>query len=145
MVRKYWHKNLDCDKLTIKSINLDLIDKKFCKIINNKFEKQDLQDLEKLNNSLQNLSDRANYYSYVSEIKWYEDIMAEKKKLIWEKILETDKNFINGYIILLTYYDNKNDCTNYKKYYELLEKNYIWDETRKKSILDYRKKDKCLK
>ena len=144
MVRKFWYKNIkDCEKLTIKNINLDLIEKKFCNLFKNKFKKVDLVEIDKLRNNLQNLSDKANYYSYVSKIKWYNNIMSEKKKIIWEKILKIDKNFINGYIVLLNYYNNKNYCDNYKKYYKLLEKNYIWDDIRKKSIFNYRKNDQC--
>ena len=42
-----------------------------------------------------------------------------------KKIIELDKNFVNGYIILMDYYNKKEDCINYNKYLDLLEENYI--------------------
>jgi len=162
MVRKYWYKNIkDCNKLTIKNINLDLVDKKICIILNNGFKIKDLEEMEKLKNNLQEISDLINYYSQVNKYVLTKDYFLEKdinkKKIIiekyeelkyrqfelWKIILKNDKNFINWYLPILTYYNNKNDCKNYDKYYKLLEKNYIWDKTRKKFIFEYRKEDKC--
>lgn len=143
LVRKLWYNWINCEDLTIKDENIDLIDKKFCKIINWKFEKKDIDDVEKLNNRLQNLSDKANYYTYVWRIDWYRDIMEEKKKWIWKKILKYDPNFVNAYLILLSYFDYKNDCYNFNNYFIKWKENYNWDNDKKINIFNKRKFKNC--
>ncbi len=135
-VRYLWYKWIGCDKLTVENPTIDLIDKKFCKILNSEFEKQDIEDVKNTKEkTLQFLSDKANYYSNVAiNIDGYRDEMENEKKILWEKIIEHDKNFVNGYLILLNFYDYKNDCDNFNKYYKLLEDNYIWDEDIKTRI-----------
>lgn len=137
IVRKNWYKQDDCEKLNIIDKNLDLIDKKFCKLLSWKFEFGDIKEVDNLNNNLQNLSDRTNYYWYI----WryypdYQEEMKTKNKILWEIIIEKDKNFINWYLWLLAYYDYKNDCINFDKYSKLMFQNYIWDETRKNNLIE---------
>ena len=131
-----------------------------CIILNNDLNIKDLLEVEKLKNDLQGVSNIINYYSQINKYLAKNYLLEkdiEKKKIIiekyeelrykqfelWKIILKNDKSFINWYLSILTYYNNKNDCKNYDKYYKLLEKNYIWDRTRKKFIFEYRKKDKC--
>lgn len=143
IVRKNWYKQDDCEKLDIIDKNLDLIDKMFCKLLSWKFEFSDIKEVDDLNNNLQNLSDRINYYWYI----WryypdYQEEMQTKKKVLWKTIIEKDKNFINWYLWLLSYYDYKNDCINFDKYSKLMFQNYIWDETRKNNLIE-RKYNNC--
>ncbi len=134
-VRIYWYEWIDCDKLKIKDPNIDLIDKNLCKILNWKFDLNDLKEVDKLSNNIQNLSDRSNYYSYVAiyHTEYTEDMM-DKKRIISETIINNDKNYINWYIWLLKYYDYKNDCINFYKYNKLLFENFIWDDDSKNEI-----------
>ena len=146
LVRLKWYYWLDCQKLTIKNINLDLIDKKFCKAVNWKFELSDLDDVEKLNNNLQNISDKANYYS---NILYFIDDNDTRNKLInkfeklWKKIISSDKNFVNGYLILLKYYDLKWDCKKFNSTILLFEKNFVWDENIKNRLLKWFERYQC--
>lgn len=128
----YSFNNIDCSKLKIFDANIDLIKIKFCKLYNNKFDKSDLFDFKNLNNNLQNISNNINYIWAVARMWLYNlDYIYKKQKEHWEQIIETDKNFINWYYALLSFYDYKKDCKNYKKYLELMKKNYIWDEKRR--------------
>ena len=137
IVKKNWYKQDDCEKLDIIDKNIDLIDKNFCKLLGWKFEYSDIKEVNDLNNNLQNLSDRMNYYWYI----WiyypeYQEEMKNKNKILWETIIEKDKNFVNWYLWLLDYYDYKNDCINFDKYSKLMFQNYIWDETRKNNLIE---------
>jgi len=134
VVRSKWYDWLDCEGLYIKDFNIDLIDEKLCKVVNWDFEEQDLADVEKLDNNLQNLSDRWNYYSYVSWLDSYRDQMQENKKELWAKILAYDKNYINGYFLMLSFYSYKSDCENYAIYFEMMKENYVWDNERKEKV-----------
>lgn len=137
IVRKYWYENQDCDELDIVDKNLDIIDRNTCKLLNWGMSIEDLDEINDLNNNLQNLSDKINYYSniwrYYSE---YQEEMVTKIKSLGEIIIEKDKNFINGYLWLLLYFDSKNDCANFDKYSLLMFENYIWDNQRKEFLSD---------
>lgn len=136
IVRKEWYQQEDCEKLDIIDKNLDLIDKKFCKLLSWKFEFSDIKEVDDLNSNLQNLSDRINYYWYISKYyPNYQEEMQIKIKTLWETIIEKDKNFINWYLSLLTYYDYKDDCVNFDKYSKIMFENYIWDEERKENLI----------
>ena len=133
MVRKnnFSYTWLDCDLLTIIDENQDIPDLKHCKLWNDSFEDQDLEDLETLDNNLQNLSDRIIYYSYIQTLPGYSDAMLEKKEVLSKQILSYDIHFINAYLVLLSVYDVKNECDAFDSYTALLEENYKWDEERK--------------
>lgn len=143
VVRKSWYNQKDCEKLDILDLNRDLIDKKFCKLLSWKFEPKDLEDVNKLNNNLQNLSDRINYYTYIEQyLPEYKEKMENQNKDMWEIIIKNDKNFVNWYLALLHYYDNKKDCEKFNEYSKQLWDNYIWDIERK-DILSKRKYINC--
>ncbi|NVP18168.1 hypothetical protein HUU51_05625 [Candidatus Gracilibacteria bacterium] len=143
IVRKNGYKQDDCEKLDIIDENRDLIDKKFCKLLSGKFEPSDIKEVDNLNNNLQNLSDKINYYGYIGMYyPDYEEEMKAKNKILGETIIEKDKNFINGYLGLLDYYDYKNDCINFDKYSSLMFQNYVGDETRKNNLIE-RKNNNC--
>lgn len=137
-VRSLWYKWQDCDLMLIKNKNIDLVDQKFCKLLNWDFENQDIKDLENLNNNIQNLSDRANYFWNVLRIKWYNTLLNEKKKQLWEEIIKYDKNFVNWYLILLGYYNSMDNCKSFDKYSNLLKDSYIWDEEQKNKIFNFK-------
>lgn len=132
----------DCNTYIIKNIHVDLIEEKICKLTNWYFEEGDILELKKLNN-LQDLSDRAIYYFLYSIKYWSNKKIDEDMLALGKKIIELDKNFVNGYIILMDYYNKKEDCINYNKYLDLLEENYIWDDERKIIIFDARKIEYC--
>lgn len=128
------YEGLDCSNLTILNKSIDLIELSFCKLFNGQFESSDLDKIDSLDNNIQNLSDRINYYSYVQTNDLYYNDMLQKKESLGKKILERDINFINWYMSLLDIYDVQNNCDKFNDYFSLLEENYIWDETRRENV-----------
>lgn len=130
----YW---LDCDTLTIKDRWIDLIDKSFCELLNStEFDENSLDEIAELNSNLQNLSDTTNYYGAV--LRRYPELTDElrgKQKQLWEQIIATDKNFVNGYLWIINYFNHKKDCNNFKKYFSLLDENFIWDDDIRQALL----------
>lgn len=130
----YW---LDCNTLTIKDKWIDSIDKSFCELLNNtEFDKNSLDEIAELNSNLQNLSDTMNYYGAV--LRRYPELTDElkgKQKQLWEQIIATDKHFVNGYLWIISYFNYKKDCDNFKKYFSLLDENFIWDDDIKQALL----------
>ena len=66
-----------------------------------------------------------NGYAPNEQINGLTDEMYEKEKTLAETIIQNDPNFMNGYVVLLQYYDYKGDCVNYDKYKTLELTNYI--------------------
>lgn len=132
--RKHWYKGIVCEDLIIKDVDTDLVPYNFCKLFNKQFEEQDLYDLQKLSQNIQNYSDMWNYISYIYSASWENRDILELKKQYGKIVIEWDKNFVNWYLLILDYYSKTNNCESIEIYKQLLEDNYIWSASRKIDI-----------
>lgn len=138
---------LDCGKMIIKDYTYEYIDNVYCNT-NSLYNISGGPKVENLKEdflkavissakNLTNLNDNSNYYLLVmrkglyNDNKVKKDELFEKIKVIWEKLIEYDKSYVNWYLILKKYYDYNKNCDKLSKYDKLLKDNYLWDESHK--------------
>lgn len=153
--RMYGHTSQECIQSNIIEVN-DYAEKWFCILFNtnlpNFFKKfswwqiivQAKTILAHANNDdrLQFASDIANFISYyewsISNLsKYQKQYIRNLREYLWNYILRQDKNFINGYFILLNAVNPK-DCDAINKIKKNLLDNYKGDKDRlKNSVNDF--------